>query len=61
VGGGLSYTLSGSTTLYASYLTQVQGRGGHKINDALGFGVSYSFSPAQLVRRYFSHKPAATP
>jgi predicted porin len=61
VGTGLSYTLSGSTTLYASYLTQVQGRGGHKINDALGFGVSYSFSPAQVARRIFPPKSPGLP
>jgi hypothetical protein len=61
VGGGLSYTLTGSTTLYASYLTQVQGRGGHKIKDALSFGVSYSISPAQLVRRIFPPKSPGTP
>src|SRR6266542_1976086 len=60
LGGGLSYVLSGSTQLYVSYLTQVQGRGGHKIKDALSFGVSYSFSPAQLVRRAFPPKSAAT-
>ena|SRR5437867_8760815 len=61
VGGGLSYTLTGSTQVYASYLTQVQGRGGHKIKDALSFGVSYSFSPAQLVRRTFPPKSSGTP
>ena len=60
LGGGLSYTLTGATTLNVSYLTQVQGRGGHKIKDALSFGVSYSFSPAQLVRRSFPPKSAAT-
>ncbi len=60
VGGGLSYVLTGSTEVYASYLTQVQGRGGHKIKDSLSFGVSYSFSPAQLVRRAFPPKSAAT-
>jgi hypothetical protein len=62
LGGGLSYVLSGSTELYVSYLTQAQGRGGHKINDSLSFGVSYSFSPAQVVRRYFpSREPAGAP
>ena len=53
VGGGLSYVLTGSTEVYASYLTQVQGRGGHKIKDSLSFGVTYNFSPSQLVRRFF--------
>jgi hypothetical protein len=60
LGGGLSYTLTGATTLSVSYLTQVQGRGGHKIKDALSLGVSYSFSPAQLVRRFFSPKSVTT-
>ena len=60
VGGGLSYVLTGSTEVYASYLTQVQGRGGHKIKDSLSFGVTYNFSPSQLVRRYFSTRSAAT-
>jgi hypothetical protein len=54
VGGGLSYVLTGSTELYVAYLTQVQGRGGHKIKDSLSFGVSYNFSPSQLVRRFFA-------
>ncbi len=54
VGGGLSYVLTGSTEVYASYLTQVQGRGGHKIKDSLSFGVTYNFSPQQLVRRFFA-------
>lgn len=64
VGGGLTYTLTGATTLYASYLTQVQGRGGHKIKDSFSFGMSYSFSPQQLVRRAFPPKrlrPTETP
>jgi hypothetical protein len=60
LGGGLSYVLTGSSELYVAYLTQVQGRGGHKIKDSLSFGVSYSFSPEQLVRRVFPPKsPAA--
>ena len=56
VGGGLSYALTGSTEIYVVYLTQVQGRGGHKVNDAFSFGFNWSFSPAQLVRRYFPSK-----
>jgi hypothetical protein len=54
VGGGLSYVLTGSTEVYVSYLTQVQGRGGHKIKDSLSFGMIYNFSPSQLVRRFFA-------
>jgi hypothetical protein len=60
LGGGVSYVLTGSTELYVAYLTQVQGRGGHKIKDSLSFGVSYSFSPEQLVRHFFPPKSPAT-
>jgi hypothetical protein len=55
-GGGLSYALTGSTEVYVAYLTQLQGRGGHKINDSLSFGFTWSFSPAQLIRRAFPPK-----
>ena len=61
VGGGISYVLTGSTELYVAYLTQLQGRGGHKIKDSLSFGVSYSFSPERLVRRVFPPKSPAAP
>jgi len=61
VGGGLSYALSGSTEVYAVYAQSVYGRDGHKIDNGLNFGVTYSFSPSQLVRRFFTRKPAATP
>ena len=53
LGGGLSYVLTGSTEVYMTYLRTMQGRGGHKIDYALSFGVGWSFSPQQLVRRYF--------
>jgi hypothetical protein len=61
VGGGLSYALSGSTEVYAVYAQSVYGRDGHKIDNGLNFGVTYSFSPSQLVRRFFTRKPATTP
>jgi len=60
-GGGLSYQLTGSMEVSASYLTQVLGHGGHKIKDSWGFGITYSFSPTQVVRRYFPSKSAKTP
>jgi hypothetical protein len=61
VGGGLSYLISGSTEVYAVYAQSVYGRDGHKIDNGLNFGVTYSFSPSQLVRRFFTRKPAETP
>ncbi len=53
LGGGLSYVLTGSTEIYAAYMRQVQGRSGHKIAYSLSFGVGWSFSPQQIIRRYF--------
>jgi len=61
VGGGLSYALSGSTEVYAVYAQSVWGRDGHKIDNGLNFGVTYSFSPSQLVRRIFPPKSPGTP
>ncbi len=60
VGGGLTYLLTGSTELSASYIRSVYGRDGHKIDNGISFGVSYSFSPKQLVRRHFPPKRART-
>jgi hypothetical protein len=51
LGGGVSYVLTGSTEISASYVRSVYGRGGHKIDDGLSLGVTWSFSPAQIIRR----------
>jgi len=61
VGGGVSYALTGAIEVYATYAKSVYGRDGHKIDNAPGFGVSWSFSPQQLARRYFPSKAARTP
>jgi opacity protein-like surface antigen len=60
VGGGVSYALTGAIEVYATYAKSVYGRDGHKIDNAPGFGVSWSFSPQQLARRYFPSKVAGT-
>jgi len=57
VGGGLSYVLSGSTEVSFSYLRSVYGKTGHKLDEGLGFGVSYSFSPERIIRGLFPPKP----
>jgi hypothetical protein len=61
LGGGLSYVLSGSTEIYASYIRSVYGRDAHKVDNGISFGVTLSFSPAQLARRYFPSKDASSP
>jgi opacity protein-like surface antigen len=53
LGGGLSYALTGSVDVYATYSRQVMGRGGHKIDHELSFGMTYGFSPGHVVRRLF--------
>lgn len=56
IGGGLSYALTGSVDVFASYIKTVSGRNGHKIQQGLTVGASWSFSPTQVVRRYFPKK-----
>lgn len=51
VGGGLSYALTGSTEVSATYRVSVYGRGGHKLHHGLSLGATWSFSPEQIVRR----------
>ncbi|HEY1249716.1 MAG TPA: hypothetical protein VGH97_00915 [Thermoanaerobaculia bacterium] len=60
LGGGLSYVLSGSTELYVSYIRSVYGRDAHKIDNGISFGVSWNFSPGQVVRRYFAKSSATS-
>ena len=62
LGGGLSYALTGSVDVYANYIRAVLGHGGHKIDHGLTFGVTYGFSPSQVVRRLFGpHIPVGEP
>ena len=61
LGAGVSYVLSGSTEVSVSYLRSVYGRGGHKIDHGLGIGVSWSFSPAQIIRQAFPPTSAGVP
>jgi hypothetical protein len=58
LGGGFSYTLNGSTTLYVSYLRSVYGRDVLKADNGVSFGFTVNFSPAQLIRRFSSPKPS---
>jgi hypothetical protein len=53
LGGGLSYLLTGNVEVYASYLRTVIGHSGHKIDHGIAFGVSWGFSPKQVIRRMF--------
>lgn len=61
VGGGASYAVTGAIEVYAFYTKSVWGRDGHKVDNAPGLGISWSFSPQQLVRCYFASKAAKIP
>ena len=61
IGGGVAYVLTGSTEVSFSYLRSIWGRTGHKIDQGLGFGVSWSFSPEQVLRGLFPPKPDKAP
>jgi len=58
-GGGVGYSLTRSLDVSVNYFATLSGKNGHKINNGLSFGVSWSFSPAQVVRQ-MKGKPAAS-
>ena len=53
VGGGVSVAVTGTMDAYASYVTSVWGQNGHALEPAISFGVSWGFSPNQLVRKFW--------
>jgi len=57
-GAGLSYSLTGSLDLTATYFANLYGENGHKINTGLSFGVTWNFSPVQVYRQLVG-KPAS--
>jgi hypothetical protein len=44
LGGGVAYSLNDSLDLFGSFLREVAGRNGHKLNRGITFGVNWSFS-----------------
>jgi hypothetical protein len=56
IGGGLTYALTGSVDVSASYVTMVWGKNIHKISPGLVFGFNYGFSPQRAIRRFFPRK-----
>lgn len=59
VGGAVSYALTGTVDVFASYQTMVWGRNVHKIEPGLAVGVSWGFSPRRAIRSLFSKNPSA--
>jgi hypothetical protein len=56
-GGGITYSLTGAVDLYLSYVAGVMGQNGHKINDGVGFGFTWNFSPVQVARQIAGKPP----
>jgi len=52
VGGVVSYALSGTVDVFASFQSTVWGRSIHAIQPGLAVGLSWGFSPKRMVRRF---------
>jgi hypothetical protein len=61
VGGAVSYALTGSVDVTASYVSMVWGKNIHKLNSGVIVGFGYNFSPEQTLRRFFPKDPPKIP
>jgi hypothetical protein len=52
VGGIVSYALTGTVDVFASYQTMVWGRSVHAIQPGLAIGMSWGFSPRRVIRSF---------
>ena len=52
VGGVVSYALTGTVDVFASYQTMVWGRNVHAIQPGLAFGLNWGFSPKRVIRSF---------
>ena len=52
LGGVVSYALTGTVDVYASYQSTVWGKNIHAIQPALTFGLSWGFSPRRVIRSF---------
>jgi hypothetical protein len=59
VGGVVSYALTGTVDVFASYQSMVWGRNVHEIQPGLAIGLSWGFSPRRVIRS-FSRKTASS-
>jgi hypothetical protein len=52
VGGVVSYALTGTVDVFASYQATVWGRNMHAIQPGLAFGMNFGFSPRRVIRSF---------
>jgi hypothetical protein len=60
VGGGAEYQLTGTISVGASYLTTVWGRSDHAVRSLVNVGITFGFSPRQVIRK-MGGRPAPEP
>jgi hypothetical protein len=61
VGGIVSYALTGTVDVFASYQTMVWGRSVHAIQPGLAFGMSFGFSPRRVIRSFVRKSATGEP
>jgi hypothetical protein len=61
VGGIVSYALSGTVDVFASYQSTVWGRSIHATQPGLAVGMSFGFSPRRVIRSFVRKSATAEP
>lgn len=61
VGGIVSYALTGTVDVFASYQSTVWGRSMHAIQPGLAFGMSVGFSPRRVIRSFVRKSATGEP
>ena len=59
VGGIVSYALTGTVDVFASYQATVWGENGHPVQPGIAVGLSWGFSPRRVIRS-FARKSASS-
>jgi hypothetical protein len=61
VGGIVSYALTGTVDVFASYQTMVWGRSVHAIQPGLAVGMNFGFSPRRVIRSFIRKSATSEP
>ncbi len=61
LGGVVSYALTGTVDVFASYQSTVWGRNIHAVQPGLAFGLSWGFSPKRVIRSFVRKSATGEP